>query len=487
MNPFVGLRPFREDERHLFMGRELAGSYVETKSALNPLTLLFARSGIGKSSFLTSRVIPKLRNDHSIALVNEWGGQRPETIVRERLDRLESTPKEPNRCAYLVLDQFEDVFKQDLVRRELWEIFADIANTGQTGTRLIVSMREEWLGAWEEVQQYIPNTYDSIVRLAPLTQKELRRAIVGPIEAEGTMRIDQGLVEIVLKDLRQPNAFGLGEGFVEPGLLQLVCQRLWEEAAKSSHLIDQNLYDSLGGADAIIRDFVWRHLRDDSPTKGVFKSDQRVLWAGLVRHLSVTQGVKAILTPDMLARNLRMADLGIAGPAVAAGKGLALHNYLSKPVERRGASPQILTDWITETLEVARSFGFLKRQEGYKANNPRARLYELSHDGLDDIFRSFSLEFEKWATRRVLTLLAFVYVILFGMPYFTLTALTEGMWAAIGRFLVFVVFGAIYLGILWIMLKLYVYIAVVIYYPFVRRLVRGTIKSGGKKPRRDQV
>ena len=59
MNPFVGLRPFREDERHFFMGRELASAYLETRSAQNYLTLLFARSGIGKSSFLTSRVHPR--------------------------------------------------------------------------------------------------------------------------------------------------------------------------------------------------------------------------------------------------------------------------------------------------------------------------------------------------------------------------------------------------------------------------------------------
>jgi hypothetical protein len=247
MNPFVGLRPFREEERHLFMGRELATTYVETKSALNPLTLLFARSGIGKSSFLTSRLIPRLCDEHSIVLLNEWGGRRPETIVREGLDRLGSMPSEPSNCGYLVLDQFEDVFKQDLDRRDLWETLAEIVNTGGTETHSIVTMREEWLGAWEEVQQYIPNTYDSMVRLAPLTKKELRRAVVGPIDIEGSVRIDQDVVNVMLQSLRQPNAFGLGEGFVEPGLLQLVCQRLWEEAANSGGLIDQSLLQRLGG------------------------------------------------------------------------------------------------------------------------------------------------------------------------------------------------------------------------------------------------
>jgi hypothetical protein len=163
MNPFVGLRPFREDERHLFMGRELASNYLETKSALNPMTLLFARSGIGKSSFLTSRVIPDLRDEHAIVYLNEWGGRQPEAIVGEGLNRLNSATKRPGQSGYLVLDQFEDVFKQDLDRRDLWDSLAETANSGQIDTRIIVTMREEWLGAWEEVEQYIPGAYSSMV------------------------------------------------------------------------------------------------------------------------------------------------------------------------------------------------------------------------------------------------------------------------------------------------------------------------------------
>jgi hypothetical protein len=283
-----------------------------------------------------------------------------------------------------------------------------------------------------------------------------------------------------LLDLRQPNAFGLGEGFVEPGLLQLVCQRLWDEAAKSGHLIDLPLYNRLGGANAIVQDFVWRHLRDDSPSKDVFTTDQRLLWAGLVRHLSVAHGVKATVTPEMLARKLQMTDLGIAGPAVAAKKGLSVWRYLRTRVERRRAIPDSLTDWISKTLDVAHSFGFLKRQEGYKANNPRARLYELSHDGLDDILRFFSLEFEKWVARRVYTFQALLFVALVVAPYFAIIALNEGILQALFLAALLVILGVVYLGVLWILSKLYVYVAMVIYYPIVRRLVRGSIRSGGK-------
>jgi hypothetical protein len=458
------------------MGRELATTYVETKSELNPLTLLFARSGIGKSSFLTSRLVPDLRVKHPIIYLNEWGGRKPEAIVVEGLDRLNSVRREDGPCGYLVLDQFEDVFKQELDRRPLWENLCETVNAGQTETRIIITMREEWLGAWAEVEQYIPTAFSSMVRLAPLTPKELRRAIVRPIEIEGQVRIDQDVVDTLLVSLRQQNAYGLGEGLVEPGLLQLVCQRLWEEAASSGNRIDQALYGRLGGASSIVRDFVWRHLRDDSSSTDVFTADQRVLWAGLTRHLSVAHGVKAVVTADMLARKLQIKDLGIAGPAVSAGKGIAVLKYLKKPVEGRSAIPSRLTNWISETLEVGHSFGFLKKQEGYGGTNPHSRLYELSHDSLD-IFRLFSLEFEKWLAKRVYIFWSLIFVLFFVVPYFTMIVLDKGILEALFVLVVMVFAAAIYLGLLWVLILVAPYIAALIYYPIVRRLTRGSIKA----------
>jgi hypothetical protein len=476
MVPFVGLRPFREDERHLFMGRELASEYVETKSALNPLTLLFARSGVGKSSFLTSRLIPQLREEHKVAYINEWGGKKPEVAIREALNMLDSFPNEPGQKIYLVLDQFEDVFKRNFDRRDLWDTLAEIVNSDQTHIRTIISMREEWLGAWEEVEQYIPNAFISLVRLAPLTKKELRRAIIRPVEIEGTVQIEQRIADVLLQDLSRPNAYGLGEGFVQPGLLQVVCLRLWEEAARTACRIDEALYNRLGGADAIVREVVWKHLRRASSAADVFTTDQRVLWAGLVRHLSVAPGVKALVTPKMLGQKLLMSDLGLAGAATATGKSLSVWRYLNNRSKRREAAPEPLLIWISETLEKARTFGFLKRQEYSQGQSSQSQLYELSHDGLDEILREFSLEFEKWVARRVYALLAILFVIVFLLPYFCIVAFNQGLAAALNVFLITVAVGALYAGVIWVISKLIVYVAAVTYYPIVRRVVGGSIE-----------
>jgi len=54
-NPYPGLRPFRAEEAALFFGREALAASVATRLRLRPLTVLFARRGVGKSSFLTCR------------------------------------------------------------------------------------------------------------------------------------------------------------------------------------------------------------------------------------------------------------------------------------------------------------------------------------------------------------------------------------------------------------------------------------------------
>ncbi|MEZ5479348.1 MAG: hypothetical protein R3E95_18245 [Thiolinea sp.] len=47
--PYPGLRPFREDERGKFFGRDTDTDILIDKILTNRLTLLFAASGVGKS------------------------------------------------------------------------------------------------------------------------------------------------------------------------------------------------------------------------------------------------------------------------------------------------------------------------------------------------------------------------------------------------------------------------------------------------------
>ena len=60
-NPFPGLRPFREDEEHLFFGRENQVDAMVDKLAVTRFLAVVGTSGSGKSSLVNCGLRPALR------------------------------------------------------------------------------------------------------------------------------------------------------------------------------------------------------------------------------------------------------------------------------------------------------------------------------------------------------------------------------------------------------------------------------------------
>jgi hypothetical protein len=411
-NPYPGLRPFRAEEAAFYFGREALAESVATRLRLAPLTVLFARSGVGKSSFLTCRAIPLLTETACVTYHNEWGAEAPELVIRRCLEAPPGEDK--SERPIIILDQFEDVFKMTSDRDALWDEFAGAINVADPPVSILVCMREEWLGAWEEATDFLPDALAALERLAPLTEGELGRAIRRPAEIEGSVTVAPDLPPLLLRDLRRPNAYGLGGASVEPGLLQLVCRRLWEEAARSpTKTMDAVLYARLGGAERILREFVWRDLGHVGEGGAAFSPVERIVWVGLTRFLAIRPGVKVAVTPMALARRLHMRDLGVTGRAVlAAGGSRRSRKYLAAPPERRGDPPGEVTALITRTLEKGVAMGFLKRQ-GAPPPSPAlppgdagaSGTYELAHDALSSLLEQFALRFEDWMRRRTTLLL----------------------------------------------------------------------------------
>jgi len=59
--PYKGLQPYEEENQKIFFGREQERSILIDKILSNKLTLLFADTGVGKSSLLQASVIPELK------------------------------------------------------------------------------------------------------------------------------------------------------------------------------------------------------------------------------------------------------------------------------------------------------------------------------------------------------------------------------------------------------------------------------------------
>lgn len=486
MNPYPGLRPFRADESDLFFGRELARDIFATRVQISPVTVMMARSGVGKSSFLTCRLIPELRKSCRVHCVNEWGGSAPDELIEYQIAAL--LERGPSReKPVLVLDQFEDFFKGSYPREKLWDRLAEVLNGDDPPVHALFSMREEWLGAWGEACDYLPRGFEALVRLGSLSRKELTRAIEGPARLERSVDIERGMARELLDDLKRRSLYGLGDDYVEPGILQLVCQRLWDEAAvRPDKVMSPALYDVLGRSENIVREFVWSKIGLAGSKGSVLSAADRVLWVGITRHLTLARGVKSIVTPASIAKNIRVEEMGAAGPAVLA-KDLDRESrrYLHVPPENRAEPPARLTSRIASALDAGFNAGFVKRYNKDRA--PGTNFYELAHDSLGEILQQFALEFDRQIRARVRRFrwvgVALAYIVGGGIAVLYIHNSEDFSVAlAIG------IVVPLYLILLWAMAKMFKFVYQRVGFIAMRRLVRSRVpfrtEKGATQPQR---
>ena len=72
LNPFVGLRPFREEEQNLFFGRESLVDRMVDKLAAHRFLAVVGGSGSGKSSLVNCGLKPALRRGLLTSAGSSW-------------------------------------------------------------------------------------------------------------------------------------------------------------------------------------------------------------------------------------------------------------------------------------------------------------------------------------------------------------------------------------------------------------------------------
>jgi hypothetical protein len=199
--PYIGLRPYSENERTLFFGREQDAQFLVNKILSAPLTLVYGMSGVGKSSLLRARVVPDLRSPEVadalvVYLFDCWTEPDIEEAIKEEianavgprenapnlsdplLDWVRHANNELGKSLVLILDQFEQFLllragSLDPLRRELAALVRAKADA-----YVVLALREEFLASLEVFTHDIVKIYDSMYRLEHLSDEGARDAIV---------------------------------------------------------------------------------------------------------------------------------------------------------------------------------------------------------------------------------------------------------------------------------------------------------------------
>jgi len=195
------------------------------------------------------------------------------TSLVEALAMLDDGPESGNH-QLLVFDQLEEALTLDPTDHEgQREFFRQVGEALDDDRRWgLLSMREDYMGGLDRFLKQIPGRLRATYRLDFLTQQSALRAIREPASERGVEVADDAAQKLV-DDLRTVMVEGrdkipeprLGP-YVEPVLLQVVCDRLWrkscEDSAGELHTISVADLERLGQVNDALRRYYADAIRE---------------------------------------------------------------------------------------------------------------------------------------------------------------------------------------------------------------------------------
>jgi tetratricopeptide (TPR) repeat protein len=374
---YPGTRPFSDSPADVarFFGRDAEAEELYLRVLSVPLLVQFGNSGLGKTSLLQAGLFPRLRQKPFLPVtirLNNAEESLTAAVARAIRESCESEGLEATHrnmdglwellstttvwrddlllTPVLVFDQFEEVFTlRDAAFRaeiatELGAIASEIpparVQSGRApAVKVVISLREDYLGALEEFSAAIPSLFQERLRLSPMTEQAARDAITGPAQLVAPdlsppFEFDPAALDMMMDELKGKS------GVIEPFQLQLLARHA------------ETIAESKGGGRLTPEDF--RGAQDfESVLKNFYRDT-------LQRIDSRPQRTKAQI----------LAEEGLLG---ASGHRLMLEER--QIVSDYGVMPETL-----QTLETSRLVRRERRLESV--------FYEISHDRIaDSIFR----------------------------------------------------------------------------------------------------
>ncbi len=278
---FIGLQSYTEAQSDIFYGRDEEIDRLTNLVKANTLTIVFGKSGTGKTSLLNAGVFPRVRKDYCLPfrIRLEFNEDSPDlvtqikNILKSEIDKygfkVESYPLNETLWEYfhkeqlwksvtpiLIFDQFEEIFT--LAKKstrfgskelnDFWEELADLVENSipeklkekflnekeqidysynNQKIKILFSFREEFLPEFENITSKIPSIKYSRFRLMPMNGNQAYEVITKTWKNN----IDAGEADKIVGFFTNENdtnkSYDVME--IEPSLLSQVCSYIDKE------------------------------------------------------------------------------------------------------------------------------------------------------------------------------------------------------------------------------------------------------------------
>jgi phospholipase C len=303
-SPYRGIEPFRYVDRDNYFGQLRGTQELYAKILLYRLVVLFGESGAGKSSLLNAALIPAMQKEGVGAerlrvqpdpeqpisveripitaredsdflpsiFADKDADASKERVITCSLERFLPTVRAKAAEAHplLIFDQFEELFTlfeqkgQDAagakaLQHSVLDMLFQIVSDQNLQAKVVIVIREDFLGKLEVLAKRYPQVLDHRVRLRYFTQDDAGEAILGAFRREGRFqsRLTADLAQEVVGDL----SGGAQDALVSPTQVQIICSRLWDTFGSEKAEIGVAEYRKLEGATGIVKGFFESELQ----------------------------------------------------------------------------------------------------------------------------------------------------------------------------------------------------------------------------------
>ena len=348
-SPYRGVDSFRFVDREIYFGRAEAIDELVVKVLLSRLVLLFGESGTGKSSLINAGLIPALINEgfnpvrirvrpiigepiliqrvqigddgegprFLPSIFDDQSQERQDPVEACSLERFVTTVQKnaSTNLPVLIFDQFEELFtifgqnkdsaaaEEIGLQQEILTTILQLASDSALTAKLLIIIREDFLGKLEVLQRDYPRVFDNRVRLKHLSETGAVQAIVGPFidRPDSASRLDEGLANTVVQEL----SAGQLEVQIQPTQLQIVCSRLWEQYAATNPEITVQDFEEMNGVTGIVEGFLESELVRLGPE---LRPAAVFIMGGLITEAGTRDVISVQILRDVLSNQIGTDD-----------------------------------------------------------------------------------------------------------------------------------------------------------------------------------
>ncbi len=340
-NPWPGLNAFLETDTGFFHGRDKETADLARMVKRERLTVLFGRSGLGKTSILQAGLFPRLRKEGVVPVYIrlDFSGEGPQLraqilsalLAECQARRVEVAParigetlweyfhrrdvefwNEKNRpvTPLIVLDQFEEMFTRgsenelskarsqafiaelgDLIENRIPKPIKDALDENpqddlpydyrKSDLKMILSFREDYLAHVEALKKLIPALTYNRYRLLPMDGLQAKSVVMD----SGGHLVEAGVDERIIAIAAGPQqgmevpSMAYGEQEIDPALLSVICSELNLRRQKAE--LPKITLDLIHGSERqILADFYERSLAGHAPSVRIFVEDELLTDSG---------------------------------------------------------------------------------------------------------------------------------------------------------------------------------------------------------------